>query len=110
MLLCSCTCRLLLQLLLLPLRVAVISRCILDHQPRQFSAENTTLLAQLANMVMREVERKRAMNDALCNAAVRQTRYVEARGLQFSVRQHTCIPAVNKHLPATQGPTISKDT
>eukprot|EP00879_Flechtneria_rotunda_P005240 GHRR01005525.1.p1 GENE.GHRR01005525.1~~GHRR01005525.1.p1 ORF type:complete len:858 (+),score=281.24 GHRR01005525.1:849-3422(+) len=45
--------------------------CILDLEPREFSAESTTLLAQLASMVMREVERKRAMNDALCNTALR---------------------------------------
>lgn len=40
-----------------------------------FSAENITLLTQLANMVMREVERKRAMNDALCSAALRHNRW-----------------------------------
>jgi hypothetical protein len=45
---------------------------VLDTQPREFSAENASLLAQLASMVMREVERKRAMNEVLCSAAVRQ--------------------------------------
>lgn len=48
--------------------------CILDTTPRQFSADSTVLLTQLANMVMREVERKRAMNAALCSAAVRHQR------------------------------------
>jgi hypothetical protein len=43
-------------------------------KPRDFSADSCTLLAQLASMVMREVERKRAMNDALCNTAVRHER------------------------------------
>jgi hypothetical protein len=52
-----------------------VRRCILDTKEREFSADSTTLLTQLANMVMREVERKRAMNDALCSAAVRHTRY-----------------------------------
>lgn len=47
--------------------------CILDYKPRSFSAEQALLLAQLSAMVMREVERKKAMNDALCNAAVRTT-------------------------------------
>eukprot|EP00882_Tetradesmus_deserticola_P009289 GHRQ01009800.1.p1 GENE.GHRQ01009800.1~~GHRQ01009800.1.p1 ORF type:complete len:518 (+),score=202.99 GHRQ01009800.1:1172-2725(+) len=45
--------------------------CILDVEPREFSAESCTLLAQLACIVMREIERKRAMNDALCKTAVR---------------------------------------
>ncbi|WIA41989.1 hypothetical protein OEZ86_009290 [Tetradesmus obliquus] len=45
--------------------------CILDLKPRDFSSDSCTLLAQLASMVMREVERKRAMNDVLCNTAVR---------------------------------------
>lgn len=52
-----------------------VRRCVLDTKPRDFSADSTTLLTQLANMVMREVERKRAMNDALCSAAVRHTRW-----------------------------------
>lgn len=53
-------------------------RCILDTKAREFSADSTTLLTQLANMVMREVERKRAMNDALCSAAVRHNRCAQA--------------------------------
>jgi hypothetical protein len=60
---------------LLPFCIPVcFCRCILDLKARDFSADSTTLLTQLANMVMREVERKRAMNDALCNAAVRHNR------------------------------------
>jgi len=52
-----------------------VFRCIMDTEPREFSAESISLLAQLSNMVMREVERKRAMNAALCNAAVRHKRW-----------------------------------
>eukprot|EP00775_Hariotina_reticulata_P003799 gene3799-4056_t len=48
--------------------------CIMDVQPREFSADSASLLTQLSNMVMREVERKKAMNTALCNAALRHTR------------------------------------
>lgn len=47
--------------------------CILDYKPRNFSAESALLLSQLSGMVMCEVEHKRAMNDALCNAALRTT-------------------------------------
>ncbi|KAI8471136.1 MAG: kinase-like domain-containing protein [Monoraphidium minutum] len=45
--------------------------CILDYKVRAFTAENALLLAQLSGMVMREVERKRQMNDVLCNAALK---------------------------------------
>jgi hypothetical protein len=47
----------------------------MDMQPREFSAESASLLAQLSNMVMREIERKKAMNASLCNAALRHNRY-----------------------------------
>jgi hypothetical protein len=46
-------------------------RCVLDDKPRSFSAENASLLAQLAGMVMREVERRQAANKELCKAAAR---------------------------------------
>lgn len=51
-----------------------IRRCILDVTPRDLSVDSATLLAQLAGMVMREVERRRAMNDALCSSVLCHTR------------------------------------
>lgn len=53
--------------------------CVVDTKPRpEFTAEQTSLLAQLAAAAMREVERRRRANEARCAAALQQQVVVDA--------------------------------
>ncbi len=42
-----------------------IRRCLIDTKPRDFSEQDTRLLNQLATLVMKEVERRERVNDAV---------------------------------------------
>ena len=57
-LLCPCH-----STLLLPCYVAPAPSCVIDTSPREFSAENCSMLANFGEMVVREIEKERQIQD-----------------------------------------------
>lgn len=64
-----CSCH---STLLLPCYVAPALSCIIDTSPREFSAENCSMLANFGEMVVREIEKERQIQDQKVKNQVRR--------------------------------------
>ncbi len=67
----------------------VLCRCILDTKPRSFTAEDQKLLAQLATMVIKEVERREQLNDAVGRTILQPEE--EQQTMAASVAADRCV-------------------